>query len=196
MRQNGYTSHSLASTTMVPIIEVKGAGPAGHDVGSFAEQVARVCSEHLAAGRAKAFAFVFSDFTDGITQDILTDPACNRELHRLSGSELTIFFLWAKMHRATAENFNEVMMGKLGLPPDQKLPCLVFFRVEDGKARQIEVVSLVEDWLRGYQVLRQAVERFLAGEQQANYLEDVEFKDIPVEMLTLKLLDSFSAARW
>jgi hypothetical protein len=180
---------------MYPIVEVQHGAPAGHDVESFEAKVARVCGEHLNAGRAKAFAFVFASFEDGITQGILTDHVCNRELHRLSGSELTIFFLWSNMYRATAENFNEVMMGKLGLPQDQKLPCIVFFRVEDNKASCIEAVSLVEDWLRGYQVLRKSVERFLAGEQQAAYLDDVEFTDIPVKDLTLKLLETFSAAR-
>jgi len=183
------------NSAMYPIVEVQSNAPAGHFIESFEAKVARVCREHLATGRAKAFAFVFSDFTDGITQSILTDHACNRDLHRLSGSELTIFFLWSKMYRATADNFNEVMMGKLGLPVDQKLPCIVFFRVEDGKACSIEAVSLVEDWLRGYQVLRQTVERFLAGEQQAAYLEAVEFTDIPVKDLTQKLLETFSAAR-
>ncbi|WP_431106627.1 hypothetical protein [Variovorax paradoxus] len=181
---------------MAPIVEVVGTGPAGLDVESFETHVARLCKEHLEAGRAKAFAFVFSDVDDGITQGILSDPVCNRQLHRLSGSELTIFFLWTNMYQATAEHFNDVMMGKLGLPPDQQLPCIVFFRVEDGMARHIEPVQLVKDWVRGYQVLHKAVERFLAGEQQAAYLPDVEFKDFPVQLLTQKLLDSFSGARW
>lgn len=188
---------------MVPIVEAIGAKPAdlrskpaGPDVESFEMHVARLCNEHLEAGRAKSFAFVFSDVDDGITSGILSDPVCNREMHRLSGTVLTIFFLWPDMHRHTAEHFNEVMMGKLGLPPDQHLPCIVFFQVDDGMARRIEPVPLIEDWVRGYQVLHKAIERFLAGEQQAAYLNDVEFKDFPVQLLTQKLLDSFSGGRW
>ncbi|MEZ2297254.1 hypothetical protein [Variovorax sp. RCC_210] len=177
---------------MSPIVEPKSHGPAGHSIGSFEMEVARVCKEHLETGRAKAFAFVFANFTDGVTLDIISDHACNRELHRLSGSDLTIFFLWSPKDRYSADEFNEVMMGKLGLPADQHLPCIVFFRLEGDKAVCIEPVSLVSDWLRGYKVLHEAVERFLAGNQQAAYLDDVEFKDIPVKDLTRMLLATFS----
>ncbi|WP_445286544.1 hypothetical protein [Variovorax atrisoli] len=164
--------------------------PQGEMLDDFTLHFARICEEHLRTGRAKEFAFIFWNFKDGIAQHIVTDRDMNRELHIASGDQMTIFFLRSE-YVPTIEHFNEVFMGRLGLDPDQELPCVVFFSMEKGRARQIEVVTFKEDWVDGYVQLRRAVDRRLRGERQALYLDEVEITDRPIEEFVKQLLDGF-----
>jgi hypothetical protein len=162
----------------------------GETVDEFALHFARTCREHLAAGRAKEFAFIFWNFRDGITEHIVLNDDMNRELHIVSGDQMTIFFLRSG-HEPTAEHFNEMFMGRLGLDPDQELPCAVFFSMQGATARQIEVVAFKEDWVDGYVQLRRAIDRRLRGERQSLYLDEKEIADLPIEEFVKQLFEGF-----
>ncbi|MBI5334300.1 MAG: hypothetical protein HZB72_06875 [Burkholderiales bacterium] len=56
---------------MIPIYEQGSGNGIGHSLQSFLACFEKICAEHLAAGRAGAFAFIFYDCTDQALRKIL-----------------------------------------------------------------------------------------------------------------------------
>lgn len=159
---------------MIPIFEQgKGKG-IGHSFESFIEQFNTICRRYLAEKRVRAFAFIFYDFQDSALRRILKDLGVFAKLDRLSGTELSIFYLHVEPHvhnprardksRHAIDKFNEHFLGALGVTEQVGLPCIVFFRVRDDEINDIEVVQLESgNLVHGFQELYSAVERYLAA---------------------------------
>ena len=79
---------------MIPIFEQGHGEGIGHSFNSFLRHFIVICEDHLENGRAKAFAFILYDFHDEhIKNDILKKQGGFAQLDRLSGNDLSVFYL-------------------------------------------------------------------------------------------------------
>ena len=115
---------------MIPIYEQGSGNGIGHGLDSFLNRFDFICAEHRKEGRAKAFAFIFYDFTDKAIRHILKNQGVFAKLDRLSGKELSVFYLHTGTRHAI-ETFNINFLAALGVEDRASLPCVVFFRYEN-----------------------------------------------------------------
>ncbi len=148
---------------MIPIYEQGSGNGIGHGLSSFLRRFDEICSEHLAKGRAKSFAFIFYDFTDQAIRKILKNQGVFAELDRLSGKELSVFYLDAGT-KAAVEAFNGHFFSALGIEGQATLPCVVFFRVQKGAIEDIEIAQLDSaDLVHGFHELYGAIQQYLSA---------------------------------
>lgn len=191
---------------MFPIFEQgKGKG-IGHSKVSFIERFSEICRKHLAEKRARAFAFIFYDFRDSDLQRILKDQGVFAKLDRLSGTELSIFYLHVGKRpnegkRQAIEKFNEHFLSALGVTDKVGLPCIVFFKVRDDQINEVEIAQLESgDLIHGFQELYSAVEHYLAASPAAPASGStalkwftIGIKFLGIQMFSTALSRAFSA---
>jgi hypothetical protein len=116
-------------------------GPRGIGMGykDFIAAFQAICQEHLMDGRARAFAFIFYDMTNGVVRRALSQAHGFRLLHEKTGKDITLFYLHDRAVEAHWRNFNKTFMTALGVEEQAVPPCMVFFRVH---GEQIEDVSI------------------------------------------------------
>ena len=78
---------------MIPIFEQGHQQGIGHRYDSFLRKFIKICEKHLENGRAKSFAFILYDFRDEQIRNILKSQGGFAKLDRLSGSELSVFYI-------------------------------------------------------------------------------------------------------
>lgn len=127
---------------MIPIYEQGPGKGIDHRLDSFQSRFNEICAEHIKNGRAKSFAFIFYDFTDAGIRRVLKDRGVFTKLDRLSGRNLSIFYLHAWSSEASTERFNSTFLSKLGLNETAKLPCVVFFKLDKDQFTDITVAEL------------------------------------------------------
>jgi|ERR1043166_2479018 hypothetical protein len=149
---------------MIPIFEQgKGQG-IGHTVDSFYRRFEEICREHLKAGKAKAFAFIFYDFLDRDLKTLLKDQGVFSQLDRLAGHKLSIFFLHTAS-RSTVEAFNQEFLAALGIPETVGLPTVVFFKLREDDLTDVAVVELnSSDLIHGFKELYDIIGKYIADE--------------------------------
>ena len=160
---------------MIPIFEQGQGKGIGHSLRSFRERFDKICSEHIHAGRAKAFAFIFYDYGDHIFYDftdqhlrrLLKDQGVFVQLDRLAGDKLSIFFFHTGSRRSV-EAFNQQFLSQLGIAESVTLPAVVFFKVKEGELTDIAVVELDNsDLIHGFKELYDVIEKYIADELAA-----------------------------
>lgn len=146
---------------MIPIYEQGSGKGIGHSLRSFQARFDQICAEHLAEGRARAFAFIFYDFTDGELRRILQDQGAFAHLDRLSGNELSLFYLHTGT-RAAVDSFNTHFLSALEIEDQASLPCIVFFRIKRKEIIDVEIAELGSpDLIHGFHELYVAIERYI-----------------------------------
>jgi hypothetical protein len=156
---------------MIPIYERGSARGIGHNFKSFSQRFDTICQQHVADGRAQAFAFIFYDFTDNALSTILRDQGAFAQLDRLSGKELSIFYLHSGT-RHTVRAFNLEFLSALGVSDETTLPCVVFFRVDQENVKDIVVVGLDNsNLIHGFHELYGVVEHYLKTELGSTKVE-------------------------
>jgi hypothetical protein len=149
---------------MIPIFEQGGGRGIGMQVEDFQRRFEDLCRQLVRDGRARAFAFIFYDFTAQALRKILKDQGVFAQLDRLAGRELSIFYLHARTDRAI-EAFNKTFLERLGVAEDCSLPCVVFFRVSSDQITDISVVQLNSSSdIHGFHELHSVLDTFLKGE--------------------------------
>ncbi|MDR6395906.1 hypothetical protein [Herbaspirillum seropedicae] len=120
------------------------AGPRGLGMGyeQFIEQFVSICQEHLEAGCAKAFAFVFYDMAHGVVRQALHDASGFRLLHERTGKDFTLFYLHSSAIDAYCQDFNERFMSALGIGDQASPPCMVFFHVHNGSIQDVSIYDI------------------------------------------------------
>ncbi len=108
---------------MIPIYEQGCENGIGHGLSSFIRRFDQICTEHLSKGRAKSFAFIFYDFTDQAIRKILTNQGVFAQLGRLSGKELSVFYLHAGTE-ATVKAFNAHFLARSVSKVRPRFPAL------------------------------------------------------------------------
>ena len=146
---------------MIPIYEQgKGKG-IGHSSNSFRVRFADLCQEHLRSGRARAFAFMFYDFSDQDFKRVLKDHGVFVQLDRLSGTDLSVFYLHSGGRRAV-ERFNAEFISLLDVEGDICLPCIVFFRLKEERIEDIAIVQLESsDLVHGFHELYEVIKQYI-----------------------------------
>ncbi|AVR88500.1 hypothetical protein [Thauera aromatica] len=153
---------------MIPIYEQGSGNGIGHGLSSFVQRLDEICAEHLSKGRAKSFAFIFYDFTDQAIRKILKNQGVFAQLDRLSGKDLSIFYLHAGT-KATVEAFNAHFFSALGIEGQVALPCVVFFRVREGVIEDVEIAQLESaDLIHGFSELYGAIQQYLSAKPAAS----------------------------
>jgi len=146
---------------MIPIFEQgKGKG-IGLSSSSFRDRFDELCREHLRSKRAKAFAFIFYDFQDAELRKILKDQGAFAQIDRISGNNLSIFYLHSGS-RAAVKDFNSEFLSKLGVTDEASPPCVVFFKLKDDKIEDVAIAQLDSaDLLHGFHELYDVIERYI-----------------------------------
>lgn len=149
---------------MVPIYEQGSGNGIGHGLESFLARFDEICAQHLAQGRAQAFAFIFYNFKDQALRRILKDHGVFAQLDRLSGSRLSVFYLHAGT-QASVEAYNKHFFSVLGIEEETSLPCVVFFRIHDAAIEDVEIAQLEStDLIHGFSELYGAIEKYLSAQ--------------------------------
>jgi|TARA_B110000211_G_scaffold228597_1_gene285066 hypothetical protein len=135
---------------MFPIHEKKGDNVIGCSFQEFSSRFIEICNEHIENDKAKAFAFIFWDFKNDKLQHILNSYNGLRsneftKLDRLSGQELTIFYLdsnnkrlFHQFNRFFIRKFQDANHRNLSLT----LPFIVLFKVKKERIIDAEFVML------------------------------------------------------
>jgi len=145
---------------MIPIYEQDDGRGIGHNLDSFMERFEDICRQHLTDGRAKVFAFIFYDFTDESLRHILRDQGAFAKLDRLSGNNLSIFYLHTGTRHAI-ERFNEEFLTKLEIEDYAIPPCVVFFKQDGESFNEISVAQLDNaNLVHGFHELYSIIERY------------------------------------
>ncbi len=152
---------------MIPIYEQGSGNGIGYVLSSFLLRFDEICAEHLAKGHAKAFAFIFYNFNDRAIRKILKNQGVFAELDRLSGEQLSVFYLHVGT-KASTEAFNSHFFSALGVEGQATLPCLVFFRVKKGAIEDVEIAQLESaDLVHGFHELYGAIKKYLSTSNAA-----------------------------
>lgn len=145
---------------MYPIQEQGHKRGIGHSLDSFLKRFDEICKEHLKEGRAKAFAFIFYDFKDNALRRILKDQRVFAELDRLSGRDLTVFYLHAG-EREAVNKFNTEFLTKLNIAQKATLPCVVFFRAKGDRIEDVAIAQLDHaDLIHGFHELYSEIKKY------------------------------------
>jgi len=147
---------------MFPIYEQKDGNGIGHHAESFITHFKRICAESAANNGTKAFAFILYNFEDHNLKTILKDHGVFTKLDRLSGKDLSLFYLHSGIRR-TVINFNTELLSKLGVEEECRLPCVLFFKLEKEKIVNIEIAQLnCDDLIHSFQELYSVIEKYIA----------------------------------
>jgi len=147
---------------MIPIYEQESGKGIGHSVDSFINRFDEIWVQHLAEDRAQSFAFIFYDFTDSAVRRILKDQGVFAKLDRLSGHDLSIFYLHNGT-RHSVEKFNKQFLAALEVTERAEPPCVVFFKFKEQRIEDIKIVQLDNaDLIHGFGELYAVIEKYLA----------------------------------
>lgn len=147
---------------MHPIQMQEGDRGIGMGYTAFISRFEAICQEHLHEGRARAFAFVFYDMTNGVVRRALHDAHGFRLLHEKTGKDITLFYLHDLAIEAHWRSFNRTFMNALGVEGQTAPPCIVFFRVH---GEDIEDVSI-------YRIDDQTTDPVLVAAELEQYVND------------------------
>jgi len=126
---------------MVPIFYGTDGEGIGHNISEFHDRFNQLCREYLEAGRAKAFALIFYHFSNIELQQILENRGAFAQLDRLSGKQLSVFFLNSESEPVT-EYFNSHFQSKLGIAGEVSLPCVAFFKMVGDERKGLRIRPL------------------------------------------------------
>ncbi|QXP55186.1 hypothetical protein H0I25_14005 [Cellulophaga sp. HaHa_2_95] len=146
---------------MIPIFEQGHQQGIGHGYNSFLKRFIDICENHLKNKRAKSFAFILYDFHDKQIRDILKSQGGFAKLDRLSGSELSVFYIHSD-NKKLVKAFNRIFVGAFEIKNTAELPCVLFFKMEDGDVDDVQIVELEQtDKMFAFQELYNTIENYL-----------------------------------
>jgi hypothetical protein len=148
---------------MIPIYEQGDGRGIGYAIDTFLCRFDDICHEHIAEKRAKAFAFIFYDFHNEALRKILRNQGVFTQLDRLSGRDLSVFFLHTASEEAVMR-FNRTFLSELGVQNIVTPPCVIFFRTNKGQTEDFEIYELhYPNLIHGFHELYTVIEDYAAG---------------------------------
>jgi len=181
---------------MIPIYEQGGGRGIGLGIGSFLDRFEEICTEHLKNKRAKAFALILYNFNDDELKQILRDTGAFARIDRISGDELSVFYLHGGSEKAF-QQFNETLINALELESNIQTPCVVFFRLDvksqcftDTAVAQLDSTDLIHGLGELSEVIEEYRDKSLdIGEQKRVSLSWVRSggKFVTIEMIRAAL---------
>lgn len=115
----------------------------GYDYNQLIERFIQICNDHKETGRAKAFAVILYALESAELAQLLDDRDTFTRLDRLSGKDLTVFYL-DYQSRAILDQFNDTFARLFDVPSDTHLPYVVFFSLENDDAVAISYRELTD----------------------------------------------------
>jgi hypothetical protein len=115
----------------------------GYDFNQLMERFVQICNEHKETGRAKAFAVILYAVESEELAQLLDDRDAFTRLDRLSGKDLTVFYLDCQS-RSILDQFNDTFARLFDVPHDTRLPYVVFFSLENDDAVAISIRELTD----------------------------------------------------
>lgn len=147
---------------MIPIYEQGQGHGIGHGFDSFMRRFEKICEEHLKSNRAKAFAFIFYDFEDSAIKKVLKDQGVFAQLDRLSGHDLSVFYLHAGSRRLV-NAFNDIFLSAFDIHGKIELPAVIFFTLSRNEVCISEIVELERlDIMFAFHELYEVMKRHIA----------------------------------
>lgn len=142
---------------MIPVFEQgKGEG-IGHSYHHFLN----ICNDHIENDRAKSFAFILYDFYDDHIRTILKKQGVFAELDRLSGNELSIFYLNSE-EQDLIESFNTIFLGAFEVDNKCKKPFVLFFKIYGNEVEDVLIVELEQsDLTFAFKELYDIIQKYL-----------------------------------
>ena len=151
---------------MYPIQEQGNKKGIGHGYDSFLRKFIEICENHLKNGRAKSFAFLLYDFNDKQIRDILKSQGGFARLDRLSGSELSIFYIHSD-NKKLVKAFNRIFVGAFEIENTAKLPGVLFFKMDDGEVDDLQIIELEQrDKMFAFLELYSTIENYLKNSKK------------------------------
>ncbi|MFD0795146.1 hypothetical protein ACFQZX_16100 [Mucilaginibacter litoreus] len=150
---------------MNPIYSRQPSGGIGYSFENFLAHFFEICYEHLRNGRAKSFAFILFDFEHGDVFLTLKNEKVFTKLDRLSGKELTIFYLNSEQ-RDLVDQFNNIFVNALSVNDSIPLPSIVFFKVVGNDAENIEFHRISNDKLFAFQEINDYIQSYITNMDQ------------------------------
>ncbi|NUF17402.1 hypothetical protein, partial [Acinetobacter lactucae] len=171
----------------------------GCDINTFLTHFYTIASHHIRMRRAKNFAFIFYDFTDKEFKRVLKREGIFARLDRLSGNDMTIFYIHTGSSMETMHKFNQKFMQLFGLQKDSPLPCIVFCRTDDTGFRDISIADLSSfDSMTYFHELYDSVEKYIQDGSEAVNNQYTWFKRVNkfvalevVKAFITKIIESF-----
>src|SRR5260221_8764507 len=147
---------------MIPIYEQgKGKG-IGHTFDTFLSRFIEICEGQLEDGRSKAFAFILYDFTDKRIKEVLRNQGVFTRLDRLSGNELSVFYLDSDNKRLLY-SFNDTFLKVFDVPQTRILPFVMFFKIINRDAKDVEIIELEQSNIMfAFNELYEVIENYIA----------------------------------
>lgn len=127
---------------MVPVYEQGNNQGIGHSFDSFIKRFQEICQQHVDLRRAHAFAFIFYDFKNTTIRKILKSQGGFAELDRLSGRNLSVFYLHSNNEELN-KHFNDTFRHVFDIKESIELPFVLFLKF-DGQINNIEDLKIVE----------------------------------------------------
>ena len=171
---------------MIPIFEQGSGKGIGHGFDSFIKRFEEIAIEHYKTKRAKSFAFIFYDFTDRDFKRILKDEGVFAKLDRLSGSELSVFYLHSGSSHSI-DKFNSTLISALGVEKEAHPPCVVFCKASDNGFKDISVALLESpDIVHGFQELYEVIESYINGRKDTESPKYIQWIKGSVKFVSLE----------
>jgi hypothetical protein len=182
---------------MIPIFEQGSGKGIGLNFDDFETRFNEICDKHVKTGRAKAFAFIFYNFTDDDLKRILRDQGVFTRLDQLAGEQLSIFFLHCSSSKKAVDKFQNVFFDELGIKSPAVPPCVVFFKLRKNQIADLYVARLNSaDVVHGFHELYETIREYIAGNittapKKNRYItwvgSSVKFVSIEAFKITLKI---------
>lgn len=149
---------------MNPIYEQGRGKGIGYTSESFSQRFDDLCQRHLRRGRARSFAFIFYDFNDREFKEVLKDEGVFAKLDRLSGDNLSIFYLHSG-RKTAIKRFNSEFLSRLDLKEQVSLPAIVFFKLTGENITDVTAVHLESaNLIHGFHELHDVISRYISEE--------------------------------
>lgn len=190
---------------MVPVFEQgKGQG-IGYSYKHFLNYFLNICNDHIENNRAKSFAFIFYDFYDEHIRTILKKQGVFAELDRLSGKELSIFYLNSEEYNLI-ESFNKIFLHAFEIDEKIQKPFVLFFNIYANEVENIEIIELEQsDLTFAFKELYDTIDKYIEKTSQKRKeinkkmkIEEVfsSIKKVGLEKLIEKLIESGADKIW
>jgi len=151
---------------MVPIEEKGKSSGIGYNYKPFLDRFIEICKNHLENKRSKSFAFIFYDFHNKEIRNILNSKSAFTHLDRLSGKELSVFYIDSK-DKSIVEEFNYIFLGAFEIQKELTLPSVVFFKFDKDDVQDIQIVELTQaKKMFAFKELYSSIESYLKSSKE------------------------------
>ena len=146
---------------MIPIQEQGYKSGIGYSYNRFLKRFISICENHLENKRAKSFAFIFYAFHNQQIRDIFKNQGGFAKLDRLSGNNLSVFYIDSE-NKHIVNEFNQIFLGAFEIQNEIELPCVIFFKLNEGEVENIQLVELTEpDRMFAFKELFDSIDSYL-----------------------------------